>query len=191
MLRPLKRLATRVIDAASWPRVGLLALAYAGCIGLLTSADTRIKLLSSGLGVPDLLHGFTPDDLYARFEAFGDEGRAIYLRAELVDLVYPLVYGFFFAFLLALPARRLLRERSPWRLLCLAPLAATLLDYLENACFFTILLRWPARLDAVASLAGIFNVGKWLCFGVVLPAAVLGLVALAVTAIRGEPSASN
>lgn len=187
----LKRLATRVIDSASWVRVGLLLLVYIGCVSVLSYADARIKLLSSGLGVPDLLQGFTAADLYARLEAFGDEGRRIYLRAELVDLVYPLVYGVFFAFLIALPARRLLRDGSPWRLLCLAPLAATLLDYLENACFFTILLRWPARLDAIASLAGLFNLGKWLCFGVTLPAAAIGLVALAVAAIRGKSSAAS
>src|SRR4051812_39830719 len=122
-MRPLKRLAARVIAAASWLRVGLLVLAYAVCISLLTAADTRIQQRSGGMGVPDLLHGFTADDLYTRLAAFGEEGRAIYLRAELVDLVYPLVYGFFFAFLLALIARRLLRDDSPWRLLCLAPLA--------------------------------------------------------------------
>lgn len=191
MLRPLKRLATRVIDAASWPRVGLLVLAYAGCMYLLTSAEARIKVRSGGLGVPDLLHGFTADELYARLEAYGDEGRAIYLRAELVDLVYPLVYGFFFAFLIALAARRLLRTDSPWRLLCLAPLAATGLDYFENACFFTVLLRWPARLDVVAQLASIFNLGKWSCFAVAVPATVVGLVALAVVTLRGRRPAST
>jgi hypothetical protein len=187
----LKWLATRIIDNASWKRVGHLVLAYAVCISRLTAADARIQQLSSGLGVPDLLHGFTAADLYARLEAFGEEGRSIYLRAELVDLVYPLVYGFFFAFLLALPARRLLRADSPWRLLCLAPLAATLLDYCENACFFTVLLRWPARLDAVASLASVFNVGKWSCFAVALPFTVVGLVTLAITALREKRNATS
>ena len=184
MWRALKHLATRVIDAASWPRVGLLVFAYIGCISYLSAADKRITALSGGLGVPDLLHGFTADDLHARFEAFGDEGRALYFRAELVDLVYPLVYGFFFAFLIALAARRLLREDSPWRLLCLLPLAATFLDYLENACFFTLLLRWPTRADAVAQLASAFNLGKWSCFAIVVPVTVLGLVGLAVVTLR-------
>lgn len=184
MLRPLKRLATRVIDAASWRRVGLLGLAYAACISYLTVAGARIKLLSGGLGAPDLLHGFTADELHARFEAFGEEGRSSYLRAELADLVYPLVYGFFFAFLIAVAARRLLREDSPWRLLCLVPLATTLLDYLENACFITQLLRWPTRLDTVAQLASAFNLGKWSCFAVVIPTTLIGLVALAVVTLR-------
>ena len=181
MLPPVKRLATHVIDAASWPRVGLLGLACAGCMYFLMAAEARIKERSGGLGVPDLLHGFSADGLYALLEAYGDEGRAIYLRAELVDLVYPLGYGFFFAFLVALAARRVLREGSPWRLLCLMPFAATCFDYLENTCFFTILLRWPARLDFVAQLASIFNLTKWSCFAVTA----IGLLALAVVALRG------
>ena len=191
MRSPLKRLATRVIDAASWRRVAFLVVAYAGCISLLTSAEARIKLLSGGLGVPDLLHGFTADELRARFEAFGDEGRAIYFRAELVDLLYPLAYGFGFAFLIALAARRLLREDSPWRLLCLLPLAATSLDYLENTCFFTLLLRWPTRLDTVARLASVFNLGKWSCFALVVPTTVAGLAALAFVTLRDRRTATR
>jgi hypothetical protein len=189
MLRTLKQLATRVIDAASWRRLGFLVFAYVGCISYLSAADKRITALSGGLGVPDLLHGFTADELHARFDAFGDEGRAIYLRAELVDLLYPLAYGFFFAFLIALAARRVLRDDSPWRLLCLLPLAATFLDYLENTCFFTLLLRWPTRLDTVARLASAFNIGKWSCFAFVVPTTVLGLVALAVVTLRDRRAA--
>jgi hypothetical protein len=180
----LKRLATLVIDGASWKRIALLGLVYAGCISLLNAADAQIKQRSGGLGAPDLLYGFTAADLYTRLEAFGEEGRRIYFRAELVDLVYPLAYSFSFAFLMGLPARRLLRADSPWRLVCLIPLVAMLLDYLENACFFTVLLRWPARLDAVATLASVFNVGKWSCVAVALPFLIVGLTALAITALR-------
>jgi hypothetical protein len=35
----LKRLATLVIDGASWKRIALLGLVYAGCISLLNAAD--------------------------------------------------------------------------------------------------------------------------------------------------------
>jgi hypothetical protein len=61
-----------VIDAASWPRVGLLVLACAGCMYFLTSAEARIRQRSGGLGVPDLLCGFTADELFARLDAYGD-----------------------------------------------------------------------------------------------------------------------
>jgi hypothetical protein len=179
------------VDAASWPRVGLLLVPYGACVYVLGLADTRIKALSSGLGVPDLERGFTADELYARFGAYGDEGRALYLRAELVDLVYPLAYGFFFAFLIALAARRVLVAGSPWRLLCLAPLATMIFDYLENTCFFTVLLRWPARHDLVAHLASGFNLGKWTCCAVTVPTIIIGLLALAFVTLRGKRSATT
>jgi hypothetical protein len=184
----LQSLTRRITAAASWPRAGLLLLAYAGLVSALTAAEGRIKAYSGGQGVPDLLHGFTADALYARFEAFGPEGRHIYFLAELVDMIYPLVYASLFAFLLALAARRLLVPGSRWATLCLLPYAAMLADYLENACFFTILGAWPARLDAVATLGGIFNLAKWGIFALVLPLVIVGLIATGIVALRSRPS---
>jgi hypothetical protein len=184
----LQSLARRVVNAASWPRVGFLFLAYAGLVSVLSAAEGRIKERSGGLGVPDLLHGFTAAELYARLEAFGPEGRRIYFQAELVDLVYPLVYATFFAFLLALAARRLFAAGNRWTPLCLLPYAAMLADFLENACFFTVLGAWPARLDAVATLAGVFNLVKWGLCAITLPLVVLGLVWTGIAALRGRRS---
>ncbi len=184
----LQALARRLGNAASWPRVGVLFLAYGGLIGALTAAEGRIKQHSGGLGVPDLLHGFTAAELYARLEAFGPEGRRIYVYAELVDLVYPLVYATFFAFLLALAARRLLAPGSKWAALCLLPYGAMLADFLENACFFAVLGAWPARLDAVATLGGVFNLAKWGMVAVTLPLVLVGLAAMGIAALRGRGS---
>jgi hypothetical protein len=184
----LQALARRIGNAASWPRVGLVFLAYLALVSALTAAEGRIKEHSGGLGVPDLLHGFTAAELYARLEAFGPEGRRIYFFGELVDLIYPLVYATFFAFILALAARRLFAAGSRWALLCLLPYAAMLSDYLENTCFFTVLGAWPSRLDAVATLAGVFNLAKWGIFAVTLPLVVVGLVAMGIVALRGRAS---
>jgi hypothetical protein len=184
----LQALSRRIGNAASWPRVGLVFLAYGGLLSALMAAEGRIKEHSGGLGVPDLLHGFTAAELYARLEAFGPEGRHIYFFAELVDLIYPLAYATFFAFLLALAARRLFAPGSRWAMLCLLPYGAMLSDYLENACFFTVLGAWPARVDVVATLGGVFNLAKWGIFGVTLPLVVVGLVAMGVVALQGRGS---
>ena len=45
--------------------------------------------------------------------------------------------------------------------------------------------------DVVAQLASIFNLGKWSCFAVAVPATVVGLVALAVVTLRGRRPAST
>jgi hypothetical protein len=187
----LQALARRIGKAASWPRVGVLFIAYAALVSALTAAEGRIKQCSGGLGVPDLLKGFTAAELYARLEAFGPEGRRIYAYAELVDLVYPVVYATFFAFLLALAVRRLFGSESRWAPLCLLPYAAMLSDFLENACFFTVLGAWPARLDGVATLGGMFNLAKWGIFGITLPLVLLGLVATGIAALRGKGPATG
>ncbi len=184
----LQSLTRRLTAAASWPRAGLLLLAYAGLVSALTVAEGRIKVYSGGLGVPDLLHGFTADELYARFEAFGPEGRHIYFLAELVDMIYPLVYASLFAFLLALAARRLLPAGSRWATLCLLPYGAMLADYLENACFFTVLGAWPTRLGAVGALGGVFNLAKWGIFALVLPLVLVSLIATGIVTLRARRS---
>jgi hypothetical protein len=182
----LSTLSQRLVERASWRSLGLVLLVYVGLVATLSWAEGQIKQHSGGLGVPDLMQGFTAETLYERLAAFGPAGRSIYLRAELVDLVYPLVYASFFALLLALVARTLLPATSRWRALCLLPYAAMLCDYLENACLFAVLLRHPERLDAVANAGGVFNLGKWVCFAPTLLLALLGLAALGVHALRAR-----
>ena len=180
----LETLARRVAKAASWRRVGFLIAAYVALAAALGVCEARIKERSGGLGVPDLMHGFTAAELYARLEAFGPEGRRVYFGAELVDLVYPLVYATTLAFVLALAARALFAAGSRWVLACLLPFGVMLFDYLEDTCFFAVLLAWPARLEAVATAGGVFNMGKWVVFAAVLPLTVLGLAGLAIQAVR-------
>lgn len=48
-----------------------------------------------------------------------------------------------------------------------------------------------ARVDLVAQLASIFNLAKWSCFAVTVPATVIGLLALAVVTLRGQRPAST
>jgi hypothetical protein len=184
-------LSQRLIERASWRSLGLVVLVYVGLVATLSWAEGQIKQHSGGLGVPDLMQGFTADQLYARLDAFGPAGRSIYLKAELVDLIYPLAYSTAFALLLALVARTLLPVTSRWRALCLLPYAAMLCDYLENACLFAVLLRHPERRDAVATAAGIFNLGKWSCFAPTILLALLGLAGLGIHALRARAAASS
>jgi hypothetical protein len=180
----LATLARRIGGAASWRRVRLLMVAYVALFTTMTACEVRIKVHSGGLGVPDLLQGFTAAELYARLEAFGPAGRRLYFFAELLDLVYPFVYATLFAFVMALAARALFAAGSRWALACVLPYAVMIFDYLEDACFFTVLFAWPARLEAVATVGGVFNLGKWLLLAVVAPLAVLGLGGMGIQAVR-------
>lgn len=176
---------------ASWRRLGVVLLADAGIGSALSVLEGRIKVLSGGLGFPDLWLGFTATGLYQRFEAFGPEGRRLYFLAALVDLLFAAVYGTLFAFVLGLSARALFRAGSRWRLLCLLPYAATGADFLENASFLTVLFAWPARLPTLATVAGAFNVGKWAVYAVMLPLALLGLASMGARALTNRLRSSS
>jgi hypothetical protein len=180
------RLADRVAAAASGRRLALAALLYGVCLYFLGGAATKIAALTGGLTVPDLMKGFTARELYERLDAFGDEGRRIYFRAEMVDMVYPLAYGFTCAFAIALAARRFFGGYARARLLVLLPLAAVVCDYLENASILTVLRGWPERQMTIAAVGGVFNTAKWAFAGVAIPLAVVALLALGIAAIRAR-----
>lgn len=180
----LQRITVRLATAATWPRVGLLLMAYGVLIWRMTVADDQIKALSDGLGVPDLMVFFTADELYARLSTFGDEGRSIYLKAEVLDLVYPLVYTATFVSILALAIRRRFGDGSQRLMLCSLPVLVMLFDYIENAGFLTVLLAWPARVPAAAWVAATGNGAKWTILGATIPLVAVGLLDSAVHGVR-------
>jgi hypothetical protein len=185
----LASLARRIVNAASWRRLGLLVLAYVAIIATLGALEDRIKHFSGGLGVPDLILGFSAEELHARLESFTDEGRRIYLFAELIDMVYPLVYAATFASILALATRRLFGEASRATLLCLLPIAMLAADYLENTGIFVSLLVWPSRVAAAEGLASAFNHVKWALGIPTIALAALGLVATGIHAALRKKAA--
>lgn len=179
-------LAQRLVRAASWRRLGMLVLAYAALIVTLGQCEERIKKHSGGLGVPDLIFGFSADELHARLESFGDEGRRIYFFAELVDLVYPLAYSFTFVMILALAVRRFRGEASRAALVCLLPLVLLATDYLENTGILLSLAVWPSRSAAAEGLASVFNHAKWALVAPVFPLGAIALVAMGIHALAGK-----
>ena len=93
----------------------------------------------------------------------GMPGRAFDLtRIVPLDLVFPFTYGLFLAVGISWALSRLLPEDSPWFLLNLAPVLAAAADYCENAGVITLLLTYPARLDAVAWFVSIMYSIKFL-----------------------------
>ncbi len=184
-MKEIQRFADLFLSRITWPRAGLLFLVMVGIISVLTAAENRIKVYSGGVGVPDLALFFSRDDLRSRLDAFGKEGREIYLKAELLDLLYPWVYAGFYGAVIGLCGMRLMGKSSPWRILCLLPFLALLADYLENAGIFMVLLSWPTPSPTAEALAAWGNAAKWSLFTPTLLLALVGLLGLA---IKGTPN---
>lgn len=150
---------------------GLLVFLVFGATVL--PAQARLaESTSGGAGSPDTSLYYSADRLLQLAEAYGEEGRAAYLRARWgFDLAFPIAYGFFLTSASAWAFARSSSETSRWRLAPLVPLGAVVFDLLENTATSIVMLRFPASTGAVAALAGWLTLVKWL-----LVAASLGLV---------------
>lgn len=112
---------------------------------------------------PDTSLWYSPGDLYAAAEAWGQDGRAAYVRARVTfDVIWPMVYGTLLLTTLAWVWARGTVSGSRWRVVALLPVVAVALDYAENICTATVMARYPARTPVLAELAPIFTAGKWL-----------------------------
>jgi hypothetical protein len=142
------------VVVAVWALYGISALAMFGWPGLVAGVPRACR----GRSALDVRSGWSPADARDLVAACGTEGRAAYLRLELLDLVYPLLCGLALLLVSALLVRRLPGRR--WRLLLLPAIAMTVLDYAENAVVWNILSTWPAVGDGPALLGGAATAAK-------------------------------
>lgn len=148
---------------------------------VLPSEAARSTEYFGGVEAPDTQFFYTGDDLVQIASAFGAEGRAYYIRSRFTfDIVWPLAYGFFLwsglSWLKGLYKNRLLRY------LPLIPIAAVVLDFLENSGASLVMYVYPERMPFITGLIPFFTALKWLTIGVSF--ALLAGLALMILVIR-------
>jgi hypothetical protein len=167
------------------PRPSLLLAAFV--LAVLVFGVTHFMPIPGGLvelraaieGKPilDLSPSFTSDEVYARLEAFGETGRALYQRFTVsTDVVFPLTVATFL-FLLARFAGGLIGAGSALRIASALPLLWFAIDMTENASIFAMLSAYPERLDTIGANVGYVTVAKRaaLFAAVAIPAAMLAV----------------
>lgn len=118
------------------------------------------------VGSPDLSVYYSATELYKMAEAYGEAGRAEYIRVRFTfDLMWPLVYTFFLATAISWVFARAFSAQSKWQLANLAPVLGMLFDYLENVATSLVMWRFPAQTVVVDWLAGVFTGLKWTLIG--------------------------
>lgn len=102
----------------------------------------------------DLQFSYTPEKAYQLLAQFSAEDLKTYQIIELtVDIVYPLLYGFFLSLLIFK-----FRKNS---LLVLIPLLAIVADLFENTGIALLISSLPKQLHTVASITSFFSSLKW------------------------------
>jgi hypothetical protein len=133
---------------------------------VLPRQSAMAEATSGGADAPDTSLYYTPEDLYRMAEAYGEDGRAAYIRARFTfDVIWPLVYLFFLATSISWICSKLESVKRWHRRANLVPLVGAIFDYMENVFASTVMWRYPLRTALVDILAPISTLLKWVFIG--------------------------
>jgi len=117
-------------------------------------------------GSPDLSIYYSTDQLYDMADAYGESGRADYIRARFsFDIIWPLVYGVFLVTSISWFFSRGFKKSSVLQNANLVPVFGVLFDFLENVSTSLVMYRYPAKTLVVDTLAPVFTTVKWFLVG--------------------------
>lgn len=176
---------TRKIDTAAQGFVARRAVLLGSGLAVIFCM-TGFQWLQVRLGAPmlDQLNGYDREALHAQMLLYGATGRDLHVLFTLtLDMLFPLVYGPFFAALLALAARPFASGRLRLAPYAVVPVMAS--DYLENLQLAALLTGFPALSDGQIAVAAATTQAKFVFIAVsfVLLGGLL-LARLAKTALR-------
>jgi hypothetical protein len=164
-----------------------LALYLALNAAVLPLAQARIEAASGGIGPLDSQFTYSPTRAYAALAAYGNDGRQFYGIVEVTaGLVYPAIYGLFFALTIAYCFRRVMPPGHFAHRLALLPLVAALLDYVENALIVVLIMAYPERLAGLAVAAGLITALKSILFAATVLVVMIAIVAVIVVTVRAR-----
>ena len=115
---------------------------------------------------PDMSFLYSANDLYQMAQAYGEQGRASYIKVRFTfDLIWPLVYMAFLTTTISWSYQKAFKPDSFLQLANLVPIFGMLFDYLENIAAAIVMGRYPTHTIIVDNLAPIFTLLKWLFVG--------------------------
>ncbi len=146
--------------------------------GVMPAVGARLMAVTGGVGPLDLNLTYSGAQAVDTLAAMGAEGRALYRNIEIMaDFIYPVAYTLFFGLLISWLFQKGLAPESRLRAWNVLPLGGFVFDVLENTSILLMINQFPAVSPALASVAGVFTLVKWLFAGGSMALAVVGLVA--------------
>jgi hypothetical protein len=92
----------------------------------------------------DVRFSYSLSEVNYLFNKLGVEGRELYKKVVgRVDMIYPIIYGFFFGLTLAYLLKKISRRKPKLILIALLPVFGVLFDYLENLNTLNLLRQYP------------------------------------------------
>jgi hypothetical protein len=130
-----------------------------------------------GIQPLDLMLFASPQKIFNMIERYGEYGRPFYRGVELtVDIVYPIVYLFFFGLLISWLFQRGFTSDSPMRNFNVMPLGSWFFDLLENIVIVILLSVYPSQPTALAWILALLSTVKWFFAGASMLLILIGFV---------------
>lgn len=142
----------------------------------------KVMHFSGGTKLFDLMPmGYSAQYAGSLLENLGPEGRSVYLFNQIpVDLIYPFLFAISYCLLTAYLLKRLHSLKAEYFYLCLLPVMAGMLDYMENLGIVNMLLSYPVLSDAAVHIAAFFTVMKSLVSTISFSVLIVLIILLAI-----------
>jgi hypothetical protein len=144
---------------------------------LLPLVQAMLQGDKGGVQPLDLMLFATPQRIFGMINEYGEYGRPFYRSVELtVDIIYPIVYLFFFGLLISWLFQRGFASTSPMRKYNIMPLGAWFFDLLENMVIVILLSIFPSQPTALAWILTLLTTVKWMFAGASILLILVGFV---------------
>ncbi len=139
---------------------GLVSIIIAIMLGYLTQSMINdvygdFVILDTRLG------GYSFTDIQATFDGIGIEGLGVWLQIYALDFLFPFVYSVSMMIGINLELNKLEFSTKRFRPLVFLPLAAGIMDYIENILLLSQILSYPNLSAFVISIASVVTQLKW------------------------------
>lgn len=147
--------------ASVWTFFGFLIPALAVLVLMDLLFQAQILIITGGRPILDVRPWYSFEAAVQLFNLLGENGRALYSQQQILDAVFPILFGTAFSQGIAHVNNLRGEEDTAWRKLVLLPFLETFFDYLENLLIATQLMAFPALSPVVISFACIATIAKW------------------------------
>ena len=152
------------IDSISTPRNLVLAIIVSAVsIALMVSlTQTLVYDIYGEAAMPDLMFGYTYNDIMTTFESLGSDGLNAWLLAHTWDALFPIGYTLALVFGMTMLMRNTFPDSERERGIVLIPIIAAIADYIENILIASQAISYPIVSEQIIAIASVVTVMKWL-----------------------------
>jgi hypothetical protein len=145
----------------------------------------RMDAYAQGLGGPDTSFFYNSKTLLQMADAYGEEGRSVFLKVRWeFDLAFPLIFSFFFLTSISYVYKKGLAGSSNLPLLNLVPLLGLFFDLAENTATSVVMAAYPQQNTWGQYLAPVFTPLKWIFVSISMVLLFIGLLLWLIKRIR-------